>query len=291
MHVESAHASCAAESTVSAGVHRSSARANILGVGVSAIDMSEAVRIIGDWIATGERHYVCVTGVHGVMESQRDETLRHVHNSAGLVTPDGMPLVWLSRSQGHRRVERVYGPDLMLTCCDISISKGYRHFLYGGAEGVPELLAERLCRRFPGLRITGCYSPPFRDLTAEEQDSIADRINKAAPDIVWVGLSTPKQERWMYQHRPRLDAPVLIGVGAAFDFHAGLKRQAPRWMRRSGLEWSFRLLTEPRRLWRRYLTNNPLFVANVLLQATGLARYELPGESTRDAAVARTSSG
>jgi N-acetylglucosaminyldiphosphoundecaprenol N-acetyl-beta-D-mannosaminyltransferase len=291
--VESAHAFGAAESTVSAAVHRSNARANILGVGVSAIDMTDAVRMIEEWIATGERHYVCVTGVHGVMESQRDATLRHIHNSAGLVTPDGMPLVWLTRSQGHRQVERVYGPDLMLACCDISISKGYRHFFYGGAEGVPELLSERLCRRFPGLRVTGCYSPPFGHLTLEEQNRIVDRINKANPDIVWVGLSTPKQERWMYQYRSKLAAAVLVGVGAAFDFHAGLKKQAPRWMQRSGLEWSFRLLTEPRRLWRRYLTNNPLFVMRVLLQAAGFARYELPGEtlveSTEDDAAGRAS--
>jgi N-acetylglucosaminyldiphosphoundecaprenol N-acetyl-beta-D-mannosaminyltransferase len=250
-------------------------RVNILGVGVSAIDPGQTLETIDGWIAGRTPHYICVTGVHGVMESQRDERLRSIHNTAGLVTPDGMPLVWLSRVWGPRHVERVYGPDLMVACCAASVPKQYRHFFYGGAEGVAERLAERLSKRFPGLLVAGCYTPPFRDLTLHEQREVINRINAAAPDIVWVGMSTPKQERWMHQHCGRVTAPVLIGVGAAFDFHAGLKRQAPYWMQRSGLEWFFRLMTEPRRLWRRYLTNNPLFIWRVLLQATGVVRYQL----------------
>jgi N-acetylglucosaminyldiphosphoundecaprenol N-acetyl-beta-D-mannosaminyltransferase len=246
---------------------------NILGVGVSAITMSDALDTIDSWIAGKAQHYVCVTGVHGVMESQRDESLRRIHNTAGLVTPDGMPLVWLSRFAGAHRVERVYGPDLMLECCATSVSKRYRHFFYGGGEGVAERLAGRLAARFPGLQVAGSYGPPFRELTADEDRDVVARINDAAPDIVWVGMSTPKQERWMHQHCGRIRAAVLIGVGAAFDFHAGLKRQAPRWMQRGGLEWLFRLMTEPRRLWRRYCTNNPLFVWRVLLQASGMVRY------------------
>ena len=249
-------------------------RANILGVGVSAIDVGQALDTITKWIENGERRYVCVSGVHGLMECQRDATLRRIHNQAGLVTPDGMPLVWLSRLKGFGGVRRVYGPDLMLDCCRVSIERGYRHFLYGGADGVPELLAERLRQRFPGLRIVGCLSPPFRALSPEEDESIVRRINDADPDIVWVGLSTPKQERWMHAHRDRILAPVLIGVGAAFDFHAGLKRQAPRWMRHSGLEWLFRLGTEPRRLWRRYLVNNPLFLGYLLRQVVHQDEYE-----------------
>lgn len=252
-------------------------RTNVLGVGVSAIDMALALDTIERWIASGEQHHVCVTGVHGVMESQHDETLRRIHNTAGMVTPDGMPLVWLSRLNGRQRVDRVYGPDLMLAVCDVSVARGYRHYFYGGGEGVPELLAERLGQRFPGLHVAGTYSPPFRPLTKEEDDDLVERINAAAPDIVWVGLSTPKQERWMYDHLGKLNAPVLIGVGAAFDFHAGLKRQAPRWMQRSGLEWFFRLITEPRRLGRRYLINNPAFVWRVMRQAAGLSRHELSG--------------
>jgi N-acetylglucosaminyldiphosphoundecaprenol N-acetyl-beta-D-mannosaminyltransferase len=250
-------------------------RTNVLGVGVSAIDMADALRAIEAWIANRTPRYVCVTGVHGVMESQRDPDLRRIHNQAGLVTPDGMPLVWLSRLAGHRRVRRVYGPDLMLECCARSVEHGWRHFFYGGDEGVPELLAERLRERFPGLSVVGTYSPPFRPLTEAEDAEIVQRIRDTRPDFVWVGLSTPKQERWMRAHVESLGAPVLLGVGAAFDFHAGLKRQAPRWMQRSGLEWLFRMMTEPRRLWRRYCVNNPLFVGAVLLQALGLRRFEL----------------
>jgi len=250
-------------------------RVNILGVGVNAINMTTALEVIEGWIVRQEPHYVCVTGVHGVMESQRDEGLRHIHNRAGLVTPDGMPLVWLSRLKGFRHVGRVYGPDLMLALCERSVAQGYRHFFYGGAEGVPEQLATVLQNRFPGLQVVGTFSPPFRPLTPEEDREVVRMINEANPDIVWVGLSTPKQERWMAEHIDRLTAPVLIGVGAAFDFHTGRKPQAPRWMQRSGLEWLFRLLTEPRRLWRRYLINNPLFIALVVLQALGLRRYSL----------------
>jgi N-acetylglucosaminyldiphosphoundecaprenol N-acetyl-beta-D-mannosaminyltransferase len=253
-------------------------RVNVLGVQVSAIDIPMALDAISGWIAGRERCYVCVTGVHGVMESQRDPELLRIHNAAGLVTPDGMPLVWLGRLHGFGHVRRVYGPDLMLAVCEHSVLRGARHYLYGGAEGVPEKLAENLVRRFPGLQIVGTWSPPFRALSLDEDLKIVETINATRPDIVWVGLSTPKQERWMAAHRGQLEAPVLIGVGAAFDFHAGLKRQAPRWMQRSGLEWLFRLLTEPRRLWRRYLVNNPLFVWHTLLQVTGLHRHDSGGK-------------
>jgi len=250
-------------------------RTNVLGVGVSAINIPMAVATIERWIADSARQYVCVSGAHGVMECQGDEELRTIHNRAGLVTPDGMPLVWLSRLHGARHVSRVYGPDLMLALCERSPSKGYRHFFYGGAEGVPERLARSLHERFPGLIVAGTYSPPFRALTQEEERAIAAQIDAAKPDIVWVGLSTPKQERWMAVNRERLVAPVLIGVGAAFDFHAGLKSQAPRWMQHSGLEWLFRLVTEPRRLWRRYAYIVPIFLLFVMLQELGLRRRPL----------------
>jgi len=238
-------------------------RVDILGVGVSAIRMADALGTIEAWIARGERRYVCVTGVHGVMESRRDEPLRRIHNAAGLVTPDGMPLVWLCRRFGFRQVERVYGPDLLLACCQRSVPRGYRHYFYGGAPGVPETLAERLTSRFPGLAVVGTHSPPFRPLTAEEDADVVRRINAARPDIVWVGLSTPKQERWMAAHVGRLNAAALIGVGAAFDFHAGVKRQAPRWIQRSGLEWLFRAVQEPGRLIPRYLSTHPSFLWHV----------------------------
>jgi N-acetylglucosaminyldiphosphoundecaprenol N-acetyl-beta-D-mannosaminyltransferase len=248
-------------------------RFNVLGVGVSSINMSGALSMIDNWITRRESAYVTITGVHGVMESQGNEDIRKIHNRAGMVTPDGMPLVWLGRYYNHKNIKRVYGPDLMLTICENSTSKGYRHYFYGGNEGVPELLKANLERKFPGIQVVGTYSPPFRSLNDEETESIVKAINSAKPDIVWVGLSTPKQERWMAEHVDRLEGTVLIGVGAAFDFNAGLKKQAPFWMQKSGLEWLFRLLTEPKRLWRRYLKNNPLFVILIVRQILGFKRY------------------
>ncbi len=239
-------------------------RFDVLGVPVSAITMADALDTMDEWIRTRAHQYVCITGVHGVMESQRDEELRQIHRRAGLVTPDGMPLVWLAHLGGHPRVERVYGPDVMLASCERSLQTGARHFFFGGAPGVADRVAARLGARFPGLSVAGTYSPPFRPPTREEDERVITAINDTDPDIVWVGLSTPKQERWMADHVGRLRAPVLVGVGAAFDFHAGIKPQAPRWVQRRGLEWAFRLATEPRRLWKRYVINNPLFVWKVI---------------------------
>jgi N-acetylglucosaminyldiphosphoundecaprenol N-acetyl-beta-D-mannosaminyltransferase len=235
-------------------------RVDVLGVGISAIDMPAAIEEIAAWIEHGERHYVCVTGVHGVMESQRDPDLMRIHNESGLTTPDGMPMVWAGRRAGAVGMTRVYGPDLMLALVEQAASAGWRSFFYGGKEGVPERLVERLQERYPGFISVGTYSPPFRALTADEDDAIVERINAARPDLVWIGLSTPKQERWMSTHVGRLTAPALLGVGAAFDIHAGTLPQAPQWMQRRGLEWLYRLIREPRRLWRRYLSNNPRFV-------------------------------
>jgi len=250
-------------------------RVNILGVAVSAIDPEMAIETIEKWIDTGEQHYVCVTGVHGVMECQKDADLRIIHNQAGLVTPDGMPLVWLSRMKGFPFVRRVYGPDLMLALCERSTVTGQRHYLYGGAPGVPEQLAATLNERFPGILIAGTYSPPFRPLSSEEKESVIQRIDESNADVVWVGLGTPKQEKWMAEFIHHLRAPVLIGVGAAFDFLTGRKPQAPLWMQRAGLEWLFRLLSEPGRLWRRYLYNNPVFILRITAQLLGLKRYSI----------------
>lgn len=245
-------------------------KTEILGVGVSATNMEMSVNVIDQWIRRHEAQYVCVTGVHGVMESYRRKEIRQVHNAAGLVVPDGMPLVWLSRLKGQRRVDRVYGPDLMLAVCERSARRGYRNVFYGGAPGVAELLADRLRGRFPGLNVVGIYSPPFRPLTSAEDAELTETIQRARPDIVWVGISTPKQELWMAQHVQRLRSAVLIGVGAAFDFHAGLKTQAPQWMRRAALEWLFRLIQEPVRLGPRYLKNNPYFLGLILLDTFGI---------------------
>jgi N-acetylglucosaminyldiphosphoundecaprenol N-acetyl-beta-D-mannosaminyltransferase len=239
-------------------------RVDVLGVGISAITIDRAVREIGSWIHEDRSHYVCVTGVHGVMESQDDADLMRIHNESGLTTPDGMPMVWASHRAGATDVERVYGPDLMLAVCEVASRRGWRSFFYGGKDGVPELLASRLQERFPGLDVAGTYSPPFRELTAEEGEEVVAMINASRPHLVWVGLSTPKQERWMARHIDRLDANALIGVGAAFDIHAGLLPQAPPWMQARGLEWLYRLAKEPRRLWRRYLRNNPRFAARIV---------------------------
>ena len=247
---------------------------NILGVQVSATNMPEAVRQIKTWIADRTQTYVCVTGVHGIMECQDNLRLRAIHNSAGMVTPDGMPLVYISRAGGHAQTTRVYGPDLMAAICEDSVGTGYRHFFYGAAPATLAKLVERMGERFPGIRIVGSYSPPFRDLAPYERSAIAAHINDCAPDIVWVGLSTPKQETWMADFRQQLTAPVLVGVGAAFDFHAGTVKQAPRWMQPLCLEWFFRLLVEPKRLWKRYLLNNPRFLVSLSLQALGLRQYK-----------------
>jgi N-acetylglucosaminyldiphosphoundecaprenol N-acetyl-beta-D-mannosaminyltransferase len=235
----------------SAGV-RHHDRSDILGVGVSAINLDDAVATIERWIGESSRNYVCITGVHGVMESRHDPRLRRIHNEAGMVTPDGMPLVWLLRLFGMSRTDRVYGPDLMRKMTAVSSLRGYRQFYYGGAEGVADKLKQVLGNAHPRLEIAGALCPPFRELTPEEDQAVIDAINAARPHIVWVGLSTPKQEFWMAKQLGRLEAPVMVGVGAAFDFLAGTKRQAPLWMQRSGLEWLFRLCSEPRRLWRRY---------------------------------------
>jgi len=251
-------------------------RINILGVGVSAINPEIAVSTIDRWIRQRARQYICVADVHSVMECHHDAGVRRICNAAGLVTPDGMPLAWLLKLAGHRYAERVCGSDLMFAVFGRGQKRGYRHFLYGSSEQTLRLLRRKLERRFPGATIVGSISPPFRPLSEAEDRSIVAAINDAGADIVWVGLGAPKQERWMADHRAALEAPILIGVGAAFDFHAGLVRRAPRFLQRSGLEWLFRLCMEPRRLWRRYLTNNPQFLVDVIAQWSGLRRYPDP---------------
>ncbi|HYG36748.1 MAG TPA: WecB/TagA/CpsF family glycosyltransferase [Clostridia bacterium] len=250
-------------------------RTNVLGVGVSAINLDSAVAAVVQALEQNSKGYVCVTGVHGVSEAQEDPAFRRILNQAFLNTPDGMPMVWMGRLQGFADMDRVYGPDLMLRVCEISPARGITHFFYGGAPGVAEELKRRLEQRFPGLRIVGTYTPPFRPLTQAEEEELIRRVGELKPDIMWVGLSTPKQEKFMAHYWQKLDATLFFGVGAAFDFHAGRVRQAPRWMQRSGLEWFFRLICEPRRLWKRYLKNNPLFVFRAFCQLTRLRKYKV----------------
>lgn len=250
-------------------------RFNVLGVGVSAIDQRAAVARILRALEQGEKGYVSVTGVHGVSEAQADPSFKRVLNRSLLVTPDGMPLVWLGRVHHHAGVDRVYGPDLMLALCEATRDGRHSHFFYGGQEGVAEELARRLQARFQGLRVVGHHCPPFRPLTAAEDAALIEKVARARPSILWVGLSTPKQERFMHAYLPRLETGVMLGVGAAFDFHTGRVRQAPRFVQRSGMEWLFRLAQDPKRLWRRYLKNNPSFVVRTALQLSGLRRYPL----------------
>jgi N-acetylglucosaminyldiphosphoundecaprenol N-acetyl-beta-D-mannosaminyltransferase len=250
------------------------ARFDVLGVNVSAVNIAIAINEIDRWIEREYRSYVTLTGVHGVMESARNKEVRQAHNAAGLVLPDGMPLVWLLWQGGFRFADRVCGPDLMPSLFDHSQQTGYRHFLYGATPGTLALLEADLKRRFPATKIVGSHSPPFRPPGAAEDEAVVEMVNASAADIIWVGLSTPKQELWMAHHRHRLSAPVLIGAGAAFDFHAGLVRRAPSWLQRAGLEWIFRMALEPQRLGKRYLRNNPAFLALLVAQRSGLVRGE-----------------
>lgn len=246
-------------------------RVNVLGVGISAVNMTAALDRVAAWISAGQRSYVSFCTVNTIMECQKSEELRAIVNRAGMVAPDGMPLVWLSRRR-HPGTSRVYGPDYMLAELARSTATGHKHFLYGGGPGVASRLAERMRERFPGLEIVGTLEPPFAPLEQLCTREAADEINRAGADVVWVGISSPKQERWMAAMRPMLNAPVLLAVGAAFDFHSGSVRQAPRWMQRSGLEWLFRLAMEPRRLWRRYLVYNSWFLLELALQGLGVKR-------------------
>jgi N-acetylglucosaminyldiphosphoundecaprenol N-acetyl-beta-D-mannosaminyltransferase len=251
-------------------------RVNVLGVGISVLNLRTALDAIAAAVRERRKGFVCVTGVHGVMEAQDDEAFKKILNGALLCTPDGMPMVWAGKLNGHREMSRVYGPDLMLDVCAWSETSGCKHFFYGGADGVAELLAHNLQARFPQLQIVGTFTPPFRALNADEENKLAAQMAAAQPDILWVGLSTPKQEKFMAEFLPRLDVTLMIGVGAAFDFFSGRVRQAPRWMQRSGLEWLYRLGCEPRRLWRRYFRNNPLFVLKFSAQLLGWKKYPRP---------------
>src|ERR1700682_6700944 len=246
---------------------------SLLGVRVDAVQIPDAVRRMEEWIARRDGcRYIAVAGMHGVTEAQHDAGFKTILNSAGMVVPDGMPLVWIGRRHGFDLRCSVYGPELMATFCKQTASKGYRHFFYGGAPGVAEDLASRFLSRFPGAVIAGTYSPPFRPLTLEEDREIILAIEVAHADIVWVGLSTPKQERWMFEHRDRLNVPVLVGVGAAFDFHTGRISQAPVWMGNHGFEWVVWLSGEPRRPSGALLVFGAEYAARALLELLGLKK-------------------
>jgi N-acetylglucosaminyldiphosphoundecaprenol N-acetyl-beta-D-mannosaminyltransferase len=237
----------------------------VLEVGISAIDMDDASLFVEEAVLKRQKKYICVCPVTTIMECKKDEKVLKSINCADLATPDGMPVVWIGKMLGYKNIRRVYGPELMQYICEISEYKGYKNYFYGSSQDTLNKLQERLSKKHPGLVISGSFSPPFRQLTEEEDNRIAEEINRANSDIVWVGLGSPKQDLWMYEHRDKINAPVMIGVGAAFDFLAGTKPQASRWVRDNGFEWLFRLVSEPKRLWRRYLVDCPIFVVYVLL--------------------------
>ena len=252
----------------------SHAFANVLGVNVSAIDLQAAVTLADQWISSVSGNgYICATGVHGVMEAHADPELRRILKQAFINAPDGMPMVWVGRLQGFRNMDRVFGPDLMLALCQLSVERGYRNFLYGGKPGVAEQLSANLQKRLPGLQVVGTYTPPFRSLAPEEEKGVVSQLRESRPHILWVGLSTPKQERFMAQYVDRFQVPLMVGVGAAFDYHTGSIRDSSPWVKRAGLQWLHRLLQDPRRLWRRYLRHNPAFLWHITCQLTQLRRY------------------
>jgi N-acetylglucosaminyldiphosphoundecaprenol N-acetyl-beta-D-mannosaminyltransferase len=247
-------------------------RVNILGVGATPQDHNTAVATLERWRAERRQEYVCVVSAHGLRMAQRDPTIRHALNHCGMATEDGMPLVWWSWLAGFSQARRVCGSDLLDAACAHGVPRGFRHYFYGATPKVVGRLIDLLQKRHPGLCLVGYRSPPFRPLTPAEDAAEIAAINAAEPDFVWVGLGMPKQEKWMVEHLGKIDATALIGVGAAFDFHAGTKPRAPVWMQHAGLEWLFRLLTEPRRFAHRYLIDNLLFIGHMLQQVTRLRR-------------------
>jgi N-acetylglucosaminyldiphosphoundecaprenol N-acetyl-beta-D-mannosaminyltransferase len=256
-----------------------SGQVNVLGVAVHAVDMQSTALRLEALIRDGGKGYVCLTGVHGIMEAQRDPGLKAIFTEALLVAPDGMPTVWMGRLQGFSTMRRVFGPDLMVDVIGRAEFRTCTHFFCGGGPGVAERLRDEILQRFPWIRIAGTYSPPFRAMTATEESELEAKVRSSRPDIIWVGLSTPKQERFMARYLPLLDTKLMIGVGAAFLFHTGAIQDSPKWVKHAGLQWLHRLLQEPSRLWKRYLWNNPRFVFWALLQLMGLKQYTLKTES------------
>jgi len=257
-------------------------RVNALGILVDALDMHTALSRVHQLLRGKSNAYICVAGVHGVMEAHRNADLFRVYRDAAVTVPDGMPLVWLGRMQGHANMERVAGPDLMLEIFRNPQFAGVRHFLYGGDIGVAEELKTNLQARFPWTNIVGTFTPPFRELDKGEEQDVITTINSLSPNIVWIGIGCPRQELFMARYVQLLNTRLMIGVGAAFDYHTGRIRDAPDWVKHAGLQWFHRLMQDPRRLWRRYLRNNPAFLWHIGRQMISDLRRE-PVETARRA--------
>ena len=237
----------------------------IIGIRIHQLNLKEAISQIESFIRSGDKHQVCVTNVYSVVTMQKDEEFRKINNSSSLVVADGMPLVWVSKLYGQSIPERVSGSDILYRLCKIAVKKQYKLFFLGSTKETLDKMCSNLAKSFPGLQIVGVYSPPFKDCFSEADNSIMiDKVNEAKPDILWVGMTAPKQEKWIYHNLDKLNVQVAIGIGAVFDFVAGKVKRAPKWMQKIGLEWLFRLTQEPRRLWRRYLVGNTIFIWLVL---------------------------
>jgi N-acetylglucosaminyldiphosphoundecaprenol N-acetyl-beta-D-mannosaminyltransferase len=252
--------------------------ANVLGISIEAITMEGALDRISRQLESRRKGYICMAGVHGIVEAHRNLDLAVIYAASTMTLPDGAPTAWVGRSQGKKEMRRVAGPELMLEIFRRKEFANYSHFLYGGEEGVAQQLQQRLTAQFPWARIVAAETPPFRPLTPLEEESLAARVQTLRPDIFWVGISTPKQEYFMSQNLNRLDTRLMLGVGAAFDYHTGRIKDSPRWVKQIGMQWFHRLLQDPRRLWKRYLSCNSTFLWNIGLQLTGLKNFE-PAQS------------
>lgn len=237
----------------------------VVGAPIDVVEWDEAILRISGWGAARESRVVCICNVHSVVTARQDPEFLDVITRSDLATPDGAPVAWMLRLLSGRRQQRINGPDLMWKYCGVAESTGQSVYLYGASQGTLGALRARLAENFPKLRIAGFYSPPYRALTADEDEAVVRQINDSGAGVVWVSLGCPKQEKWMMAHRGRINA-VMVGVGAAFDYHAGTLKRAPLWMQRTGMEWFHRLVSEPRRLWRRYLVTNSLFILHAVGQ-------------------------
>jgi N-acetylglucosaminyldiphosphoundecaprenol N-acetyl-beta-D-mannosaminyltransferase len=252
-------------------------RANVLGVGIHSLNLESAVEMMEAAVISKVRGYVCVTGVHGVIEAQDSPAYRRVLNNSFLTVADTSPMAWVGRAQGCKGMGQVGGPYLILRFCQLASQKGYSQFFYGGAPGVAEQLRDVLTRRYPGLKVVGTYAPPFRPVNRQEESEISELFARLKPDVTWIGLGAPKQDLFMAQYLGRFDTTLMVGVGAAFDMHVGRIKVPPHWMARAGLAWVYRLMLEPKRLWRRYLKANPRFIWAITLQLLGLKKYNVEG--------------
>jgi N-acetylglucosaminyldiphosphoundecaprenol N-acetyl-beta-D-mannosaminyltransferase len=261
-------------------------RANVLGIGIDAVNMEQALARVANALSSRQKGYVCFAGVHGVMEAQRDPTLANIYVGSMLAAPDGMPTVWVGRQQGYKNMERVAGPDLMFEVISRKEFRGYSHFLCGGKDGIAQELRDELITRCPGVKIIGAYTPPFGPMSQAQEREFVAMIEDLKPDVIWVGISTPKQERFMAHYLPILDTTLMFGVGAAFDFHTGRIADCADWIKKAGLQWLHRLIQDPKHLWKRYLRNNPPFLFYSFLQLVGLKSYPLREAS--EIAVAST---